>query len=99
MHLSSDPHNNKVVRYYNEIMYRYRVVRSARNVCTVCFNKCDKSSSFVCNECVEPTHTFCIGMPDIVIREFQRKTMKFCCPVCVSEKVGAGYDWLKSLNR
>ena len=64
-------------------MYSYRgSVRRTQNVCTVCKTECDPSSSFVCNDCVEPTHAFCIGMTDELIREFKRKTMKFCCPVC-----------------
>lgn len=75
--------------------------RRAINACTVCTNKCERSSSFICNNCVEHTHALCIGMPDEIIREFQRKTMKFYCPVCISEpkKRESAYDWRKSLKR
>jgi hypothetical protein len=86
----------------NTIMYGYRgSVRRVQNACTVCKLKCDMSSSFVCNDCVESTHALCIAMPEELIREFKRKTIKFCCPVCIrlSEKKGGGYDWQKSLKR
>lgn len=82
-------------------MYRNVGKRRVRNACTVCTNECERSSSVVCNNCVEPTHAVCIGMDDKLNREFQRKTMKFYCPVCISvpKKGESGYDWHKSLNR
>lgn len=75
--------------------------RRAINACTVCTKQCERSSSFICNNCVEHTHALCIGMPDEIIKEFQRKTMKFYCPVCISEpkKRESAYDWRESLKR
>lgn len=85
-----------------KIMYGKKgSVRRAQNACTVCKLACDTSSSFVCDNCVETTHALRLGMADELIREFKRKNIKFCCPVCIclSEKKGGGYDWQKSLKR